>query len=123
MISQSKTRVFTKMYILFIGTRIMNIINKGPSIKDIGTKLQKIYPCPCPHWLKSFPTCLCRYTINFEKSQVFCTQKCGHPHLRNHLSPPPCLQSVRTGQPPINGRLIWTVHKKSTGLRTAKHDL
>jgi len=41
-------------------------------------------PCPCGH------------SINFEKSDVFSTRKCGRPHLKNAL--PPCSQNVRTGQ-------------------------
>jgi len=41
-------------------------------------------PCPCEH------------TINLEKSDVFCTKKCG----RLHLKPlPSCPQNVRTKQP------------------------
>jgi len=32
------------------------------------------------------PLCSCGYTINFEKSEVFCTKKCERPHLKK---PPP----------------------------------
>jgi len=28
-------------------------------------------------------SCPCRHTINFEKSEVFCTKKCGRPHMKN----------------------------------------
>jgi len=35
------------------------------------------------------------HTINFEKSEVFYTKKCGRPHLSS-----PCPKNVRTGQTP-----------------------
>jgi len=39
--------------------------------------------------VKTFTTPLCPYghTINFENSEVFCTKKCGRPHLKNPSSP------------------------------------
>jgi len=61
--------------------------DKGPFIKDVRIKLRKIDP-------------LVRlYTINFEKSEVFCSKKCGRPHLRNSLLP--CPKNVRTKQIPL----------------------
>jgi len=52
-------------------------------------KMAKNYPPPlsekCPHWLN--PPCPCGYTINFEKSYVFCTKKCGRSHPKKPLSP------------------------------------
>jgi len=63
-------------------SRVNVILYKGPSIKDVRTKSRKIDSLPpCPHWPK--PSCPCGYTINFKKSEVFCTKKCGRPHLKN----------------------------------------
>jgi len=48
------------------------------------------------------PHCPCGHTINFEKSDVFCTKKCGRQHRKNPL--------VRTGQAPLRpkcGRFLW----------------
>jgi len=47
--------------------------------------------------------CLCKHTINFEKSYVFCTKKYGRPHLKN----PPCLQNVRTRQTPVSADVFY----------------
>jgi len=49
------------------------------------------------------------YTINFEQSGIFCTKKCGRPHLKKPLSP--CPKNVRTRQTPFPlecGRPLWT---------------
>jgi len=49
---------------------------------------KKLTPSSCPHWLN--PSCPCRHTINFEKSESSIkirkksrsyTKKCRHPHL------------------------------------------
>jgi len=69
---------------------------KGSAVhKSVRKNLEKLTLLPlCPHWLN--PPCPYGHTINFEKSVVFCTKKCGRPHLKN---PPP---------PPHCGRLFWT---------------
>jgi len=62
-------------------------------MKDVCTKSQKIdpfHPCPCGH------------TINFEKSEVFCTKKCGRPHLKNL---PLCPHWTNTFPPECGRRL------------------
>jgi len=46
------------------------------------------------------PPCQSGRTINFEKSDVFCTKECGRPHLKKSLS-----RLVRTGQTPLD---LWT---------------
>jgi len=65
--------------------------HKGPSIKDVRTKLQKVDPLPpCSQNVRTVsipypphpPPCPCGHTINFEKPDIFCTKKCGHPHLK-----------------------------------------
>jgi len=73
-----------------------------PSIKDVRTKSRKIdhlSPCPQNVRIGSTPPCPCGHTINFKNSKVFCTKKCGRPHLKNPLFP--CPQNVRIGQPPL----------------------
>jgi len=70
----------------------------GASIKDARTKSQKNWPPPpCP--------CECGHTLHFEKSGVFCTKKCGRPHLKNS----PCQKNVRTGETPHSSPLTADV--------------
>jgi len=52
----------------------------------------------CPHWFNP-PPLSCGHTINFEKSEVFCTQKCWRPELDP-------LSNLSTKCP--RGRLLWT---------------
>jgi len=61
--------------------------HKGPSIKDVRAKSQKIDPLPpCPKNVRTGSTpCPCRHTINFEKSEVFCAKKCRRPLQKNPL--------------------------------------
>jgi len=74
---------------------VIDTEHKGSSIKDVCTKWRKINLSPsCPHWFNSLTPCPCEHTINFEKSYLFCTKKCGRLHLNN-----PSLL-VRTGQAP-----------------------
>jgi len=56
----------------------------GPFIKDIHTKSRKIDPPPSLSALAEppLPPCPYKHTINFEISEVFCTKKCGRPHLK-----------------------------------------
>jgi len=63
----------------------MFLQSKGPSIKDVRTKLQKVYSplfTKCPQWLTpllllhgSQSLCPCGHTINFEKNSKFLHQK------------------------------------------------
>jgi len=41
--------------------------------------------------VKNWPLPPCGHTINYENFEVFCTKKCGRPHLKNSSS------IVRTG--------------------------
>jgi len=47
----------------------------GQSIKDVRTKSRKIDPSPVVRKMSALteplPPCLCRHTINFEKSEVY----------------------------------------------------
>jgi len=61
----------------------------GASIKDdrtISRKFDSSLVRKMPELAQ--PPLSVRYTINFEKPYVFCTKKCGRPHLRK---PPPPL--------------------------------
>jgi len=104
---------------------------KGPSIKDVRTKSRKINPSLLVRKMSAlaqppFSPCSCGHTINFEKSDDFCTKKCGRPHLKNPL--PPCNRlsqsaNVFYGQPLISILLIVSIdkcakaQKQSCGLR------
>jgi len=62
---------------------------------------EKLTPPPCrkrAYWLNPLPSCPCELTINFEKSQVFCTKKCGRPHLQKTL---PLIQKMSTLDNPL----------------------
>jgi len=84
--------------------------NWGPSIKDVRTKSRKIDPT-CPQNARTgpnpLPPCLCGHTINFEKSEVFCSSNCGGLYRKKLF----CLQNVRIGLTSLRsdcGRLLWT---------------
>jgi len=64
---------------------VLGVVHKGRphKIDPLVRKMSALAQPPCP----------CRHTINFEKSDVFYTKKCGRPHLKNPSS------LVRTGQP------------------------
>jgi len=62
--------------------------SKGLSIKDVSTKSQKI-----DFLIRtgSTPSCPCEHTINFKKSEIFRTKKCGRPH---HENPFPLVRKI-----------------------------
>jgi len=63
---------------------------KGSSIKDVRTKSRKVdlsFPLVCKMSALAQPLCPCGHTMNFEKSEFFCTKKCERLHLKNLLSP------------------------------------
>jgi len=45
--------------------------------------------------------CPCGHTINFEKSDVFCTKTYGRPNLKNSLF------LVHTGHPPLIAKVLY----------------
>jgi len=71
--------------------------------KKLTPLLSAKYPNASP-----LPPCPCGHNLNFEKSEVFCTKKCGCTHLK---SPPlPCLPNVRIEQillPPLNTDIFY----------------
>jgi len=52
------------------------------------------------------PPCLCGHTIYFKKYEVFCSKKCGHPHLKTSLVRKKSVLDKTL--PPNCGRLLWT---------------
>jgi len=73
------------MIIICLFLKENNEEDKGPFIKDVLKNLEKLTPPlseKCSNWLNPLtPTCPRGHTKNFEKSEVFCTKKCGRPHL------------------------------------------
>jgi len=69
-------------------------------LHKIAKKLTPVPPLSekYPLWLNPLSTFPCRHTINFEKFNVFFTNKCRRPHLRNPILP--CPKNVRSGQTP-----------------------
>jgi len=78
-------------------------------IKDSAQNREKLTPLfrKMSRWLDPLPLCPCGHNINFKKSEVLCTKKCGRPLLKTLLPRP---KNVRTGQtpafPPDGERLV-----------------
>jgi len=63
---------------------VIGLVLRGLTVhKNVLTKSEKLTTspiiCKVSYWLK--PPCPCGHSIYFEKSEVFCTKKCGRPHL------------------------------------------
>jgi len=98
---------------------LLGAVHKGRPHKI--AKIDLLPPCPCGH------------TINFQKSEVFFTKKCGRPHLSSPLSenvrtrqtPSPLTADIFYGQP-LSYDVIFTLifvslvqHTRSFGPRAA----
>jgi len=61
------------------------------------------------------PVCPCGHTLNFEKPEIFCTKKCGHPDLKyttTHFR-------IRLDTPLDCGRLLWIAPSENGFNQTA----
>jgi len=105
-----------------------------PSLKSFDLLSLPLF-AKCLLWLN--PLCLCGHIINFEKSKVFYTKKCGRSHLSSPLSekclhwinPFPLTADVFYGWPlsyDVIFKLIFVSlvqHSLSFGLRAASDQL
>jgi len=73
-------------------------VHKGRLHKIAKKLTPSLLSAKCPYSLNLLPSCPSGHTMNFKKSDVFCTKKCGRPHLKNPL-PLPLTVDVFYGRP------------------------